>query len=60
MNLCRNMPIIKKEKGGPIVPQPADEEMEQVAAAAITDLNDLDEDTCYCCFEKKDTAHVRY
>lgn len=53
------MPIIKKEKGDCFVPQPADEEMEQVALA-VTDLNELDEDTCYCCFEKKDTAHVSY
>lgn len=54
------MPIIKKEKGGTVVPQPADEEMEQVALEAITDLRVLDEDTCYCCLEKKDTAHVRH
>lgn len=46
LNLCRNMP---KD-------QPA--KLKQEAALEDIDFSDVDGNTCFCCLESKESAHV--
>lgn len=64
MNLCRNMPKVDERNkvsaaGGEsaTIPSLIDDEMEDVTVM-VDDLDEIDEDICFCCLENKETAHV--
>lgn len=46
LNLCRNMPKDQSVK------------LKQEASLEDIDFSAVDEDTCFCCLESKETAHV--
>lgn len=67
MNLCRNMPKVKKGTAAAstsdetLLQQPSliDDDMDELPIM-IDDLDELDEDVCFCCLERKETAHVSW